>query len=229
MEQKELDTVHGYVRLNFGESYPKDIATIIYEFYLLRFDSKTLTNEEQTSLLDLLYKQLRRQEENVNMKAIGAKLLYRASEHRYSASKFHELCVNKGATIALFHTEYNHIFGAYLSVPYERNTEMSVTDSNAFLFSLRPELTISKLRHFVDRPRGEYAFTFSSHMGPIYGGAADIWIFDKCNTRQNGCQSTDESTFIFDPKTFTGSNGGDAGRNRFKVDEYEVFAISVSK
>ena len=46
---------------------------------------------------------------------IEPKLLYRASIDGYTASAFHAKCDNQGQNIVIVHTEFDYIFGAYLS------------------------------------------------------------------------------------------------------------------
>ena len=116
MEQRLRDAVYGYVRQNYeADNMIDDIVNIIYQYYLIRLASKILNVEEQSSFIDFLFDELKQQKENKNMNLINAKLLYRASDHEYLGSKFHELCHDKGATITIIHNEYDHIFGVYLS------------------------------------------------------------------------------------------------------------------
>ena len=46
----------------------------------------------------------------------GWKLIYRASEHDYTASSFHEYCDNKGPTLIVIKSSVGLIFGGYTSV-----------------------------------------------------------------------------------------------------------------
>ena len=132
MESRQRDTVYGYVRRNCtAQNMINDIIEIVYEYYLIRIASNILNAQEQASFLNVLWNALKQQKGNENIKSINTKLLYRASENEYSATKFHELCTDKGATITIIHNEYDHIFGGYVSKSWMKH---EVDDPNAFLF-----------------------------------------------------------------------------------------------
>ena len=48
------------------------------------------------------------------------KLLFRGSEHNFSAQNFHNLCDNKGATISIVKSEYEQIFGLYTDINWNK-------------------------------------------------------------------------------------------------------------
>eukprot|EP01048_Picozoa_sp_COSAG05_P019622 COSAG05_NODE_3122_length_2308_cov_1.486646_1_plen_138_part_10 len=66
-------------------------------------------------------------------------LLYRASEDGWEATKFHECCDNKGATVVLVKTSRGHIFGGYADASWRGFGERNISPSpgGAFLFTLR--------------------------------------------------------------------------------------------
>lgn len=63
------------------------------------------------------------------------RLIYRASEHGFSAADFHSKCDNVSNTLTVIKSSCNHIFGGYTSVAWDKSNAYK-TDSNAFLFSL---------------------------------------------------------------------------------------------
>ena len=48
------------------------------------------------------------------------KLLYRASEHEYSAESFHEYCDDKGPTLIVIKSSEGYIFGGYTTQSWDR-------------------------------------------------------------------------------------------------------------
>ena len=91
MDNKQRDTVYGYVRLNYKDGdMITDVIKIIYQYYLIQIASNIITQQEQTEFMDLLFIEILKQNGNENLKLMDTKLLYRASEQKYSASKFHE-------------------------------------------------------------------------------------------------------------------------------------------
>ena len=58
--------------------------------------------------------------------------LFRASEHNFSASAFHEICDGKAQTLTIAKTEYGNLVGGYSNVPWRnpKNWEYSEDPSN---------------------------------------------------------------------------------------------------
>jgi hypothetical protein len=63
-------------------------------------------------------------------------LLYRASRDTCSYDSMHSKVDNKGPTITVMTSFAGEIFGGYLSIPIDQNTEGRKGDFKAFLFSL---------------------------------------------------------------------------------------------
>ena len=64
-------------------------------------------------------------------------MLYRASEHNFTANSFHEKCENHGPTITIIESNFGNIFGGYLDVPWPTINEKSIKSRNMFLFLLK--------------------------------------------------------------------------------------------
>ena len=60
----------------------------------------------------------------------GWKLIYRASEHDYTASSFHEYCENKGPTLTIIKSSEGWIFGGYTSVNWSSDSIYSFETYN---------------------------------------------------------------------------------------------------
>jgi TLD len=53
----------------------------------------------------------------------------------FEATKFHELCDNKGATVSLIKTTENHNFGGFTTVSWDTSGNFK-EDKRSFLFSV---------------------------------------------------------------------------------------------
>ena len=51
--------------------------------------------------------------DHMPMKVLTLKLLYRGSKHGWEASKFHELCDEKGPTITVMRSKAGRVFGGF--------------------------------------------------------------------------------------------------------------------
>eukprot|EP00347_Sterkiella_histriomuscorum_P020489 403337604 len=66
------------------------------------------------------------------------KLLYRGSIDGFKASKFHQLCDNKGPTVIFMLSEYDLVLGGYASISLASPSDYKwCSDPSAFVFSLR--------------------------------------------------------------------------------------------
>eukprot|EP00347_Sterkiella_histriomuscorum_P018368 403345770 len=63
------------------------------------------------------------------------KLLFKGTTHGFTASKFHELCDNKGPTVCFIINDFGYVFGGYSSIPWT-SVWGPKSDKNAFVFSL---------------------------------------------------------------------------------------------
>ena len=101
-------------------------------------------------------------------------LLYRASEHKFSISKFHEKCKNHAQTLTIIKSG-NSVFGGFAPVPWNAKSEAGyVATTGSFLFSLK--------NPFNDPPavftakNTEYAMFINSAYGPAFGSGQDLAI-----------------------------------------------------
>ena len=184
MSQRQKDAVYGYVRLEYGDLFIKEIIDIIYEFYLLYIGSNILNSEEEESLINLLYDTIKSQKGYEKIKSIQTKLLFRASEHDYNSRKFHELCDGQGATVTIIHNEHDYIFGGYISESWPKILkygEKWSPDWNAFLFVIRPNCKCFELKE--EHKNSDYKEVIYSDItyGPVFGEGCDIFITDRCH------------------------------------------------
>ena len=223
MEEKQNKTVYGYVRNNYNGVYPEDIIKLIYMFYLLCIDSKIINDKGQSSLLNLLYDTLKGKEDYKNIKSMDTKLLYRASENSYLASKFHELCNNKGATITIARSDKDYVFGGFTSQSWEDKNAKNSTDPNAFLFAIRPNI---KVFGFTEPYKdGRKAIGHYRKYGPTFGNGTDIWIHNRCNIGENN--GAHPTTYAFKISEMFGGEDFAGASHYFKITDYEVFSVII--
>ena len=146
-------------------------------------------------------------------------LLYVGSQHEFKSRMFHELCDNRGPTISVVRTEFNHTFGFYTSVAWESSGNYKlIPNARTFMFKLLSEEQITKLDQ-----KGDSAdvFHYSSRMCATNHS---ILINDNANQVQNiGVFSTRQfqvpEGLTIDNKTFLG------GAQQFKISEIEVYLV----
>ena len=214
---RQKKTVYGFVRKRCDGLCIPEIIEIIFQFYLISIPSEILYENEQISLYNLLFETLKKQKEYANIKSIDAKLLYRASEHAFSADKFHECCDDKGANIVIIHNEYNYVFGGFTSKSWT-NKDVQIKDPNAFPFVVRP--TIQAFGFKESQINGEKAVWGYKDCGPCL---CDIWISDECNTKKKAISGTLSQTFRHTVRELCGSD------RHYKVREYEVFSVVIHR
>ena len=223
MAQRQLLAVHGYVRLHYHGQFITEIIDIIHEYYLIKIDSNILNSNEQISLINLLFDQLKKQKLDENIKGIDTKLLYRASEHKYNCKTFHELCDGKGATITIIHNEYDHIFGGYTNKSWPAKYG-SVPDPDAFLFMIRPSVELFECRKTYKNSGMIYG---GSSQGPVFGEGWDIYLWYGEATQTHGGGGIPKSFAYKSSKLFGGPHMKESMNSHFEVLDYEVFSVTI--
>lgn len=152
-------------------------------------------------------------------------LLFRASEHKWPlADKFHELCDGKGPTITIVRSEFKKLFGGYASISWSSNGWSSAPDS--FLFSLD-----NQTKQIIDKNE-KIAIRGNSNYGPSFGGNDLVLSYKGTDLFDSTRPNWSDLGFTYSlPKgMFFESDAAQsylAGSYRFKVEEYEVFAVSI--
>eukprot|EP00347_Sterkiella_histriomuscorum_P010303 403376820 len=139
------------------------------------------------------------------------KLLYKGSHHGFTASKFHELCDNKGPTICFILSESGQVFGGYTSVPWTSPYWMKNwvfksewrSDGPAFVFSLT-----NRTVHKQYKNQEKAVQHHSSKMCSFGDGDIDI---------QDNCDKNNHSSC---------SLGGISVEPKFRVLEIEFYSVN---
>jgi hypothetical protein len=146
-------------------------------------------------------------------------LLYRASEHGFSADDFHSKCDNHANTLTVIKTTNGNIFGGYTEQLWNHTIGYK-TDKNAFIFSL-VNIDRNPIKMKIKTPH--YAIWCDVSYGPFFGHY-DICILGGSNSNQNSLSDLGRS--YQHPTYAQGTNEAKcflAGSRNFRVSEIEVF------
>eukprot|EP01083_Nonionella_stella_P141336 435246_1 len=145
-------------------------------------------------------------------------LLYRASEHDFSAATFHEKCDNRGSTLTLVQSEQGYIYGGYTDVCWQSSGGWKYdTNRRTCVFLLRSQK--------ADQPRSwklkdeykQYEVYRVSDRGPRF---RNIIILDKCNkTNQSDAFVSSSYNSAPDDANIL------AGSQQHQINQYEVFLV----
>ena len=215
MESKQKDVVHGYIKGNYDGLFPKEIIDVVFGFYLIMFESKILSESEEVSLFFSLKEKFKKGQERI----MDIALLYRASEHEYSASAFHKLCNNKGPTLVIVQNDIDYIFGGFTNCEWKSDMSKDINKKD-FLLSVKPKVKLYGMNEAKMTSITRTIWRYPG-WGPLFGDGHDLWIATECNKRKNnGCNT---ATFDIVSKEFCGY--GD--NHTFLVQDYEVFSIKL--
>eukprot|EP01083_Nonionella_stella_P162464 533405_1 len=151
-------------------------------------------------------------------------LLYRASDHDFSASSFHNFCDNKGKTLVIIQAENGYIFGGYTHASWKIPKYKRQQRTDGFIFLLRSygndgEDQLRKWHLDTINNEIESELQEKDDCGPCF--ADSITILDECN-------ATDMN------EAYVGALFEDAPKEKetlsgtvnFRVLEYEVYQVS---
>ena len=178
-----------------------------------------LPEEKRNDALDFLGDCL------VSTKAKQLRLLFRASEHRFSAYEFHRHCDGVNHTLVLVRSAAGMTFGGYTPLKWRSGDGEYEEDESgqSFLFSL------DKMEHFALTDR-RYGIRRYKDCGPAFGGGCDLRLGDNCGGK-------DDEAWSYFPTSYSGNDKyekkagtwkelfGANSHNRFRVSEYEVWAV----
>lgn len=172
--------IFNFIRNHYETKHKRDVP-IALKYLMLKFSNKIIGCKLLTMKEDLnFFKALSTKLPSI----IRFNLLFRASDHKYSAAKFHKYCNDKGATISIIKSNYGSIFGGYTSKSWTWNDHY-VKDKDAFLFLIKSneklaELGCPLLLELEKNQTKNVIGCYHNH-GPIFGERRDVCIGDKCN------------------------------------------------
>ena len=115
-----------------------------------------------------------------NKEEIKCKLIYEAKKDGDSAKNFHALCDNKGPTLTFISTSDNKKIGGFLSKSFDGN-KGSITDKNAFLFSLNHNEKYPSLNYGIIQINDDFLKSEKNYYHPY----TCRYDFGKRNINQN--------------------------------------------
>lgn len=196
----ELITMY-FIRIYFEKKFDQNVPMAIKNLILIFSNksiigSKLLNFSQDLNLFHLLDKYI------AGCGIETFKLLYRASEHQFTAKSFHENCVgmDKLGQIVIIKSNHDTIFGGYISKDWTRipseltdddddDDELSTIrytdDKFAFLYLIKSdkeEFNKQCPMYFpIKWDQTKFAIGVDYKCGPIFGNGKDIYITDKCN------------------------------------------------
>ena len=203
--------ISNYVRHNYENKFGNHHIPIPLKYVMMKY-SNTITGSHLLSPHKDLECIQMFQLKLPNIKQFN--LLFRASEHGFSAQKFHSLCDNKGATIVIIKSKNGNVFGGYTSKSWISSDGFAWgRDEKAFLFLIEFGTECPLLFEIKER-KENVAVTYHADYGPMFGWNSDITILSKpkCLTWK----------YSYDYGKFDGHLDGD---NRGEIIDYEVFSV----
>ena len=215
-----------FIRTNYEKKHKQNVPMAL-KYLTLQFSNRIIGCKLLTIKQDLDF-----------FKLLSTKLppirrfnhLFRASDHKYSAAKFHEHCDNKPGTIVIIKSNWGNIFGGYTSKSWSSDKWKYVSDKNAFLFLIESNNESIQIKCPLLLELGtnqeDFAINCNPNRGPTFGIGADICIRDSCNKPMGEGQdhSSDNYTSQHSYDTpivhICGGNGP-----YFQVIDYSVFQI----
>ena len=204
-----------YIETNTNIHVPDSIINLIFKFHGFfggTFESNILTSSLDKIKLGIMVSKM------VNNQSIKLDRIYSGIKEDFSSSEFHSKCDNKGPTIILVLNEYNTIFGGYTSLSWINNDEY-YSDSNAFLFQLKPNMNI-----FHQKSNNNHSICARNTSICVFGDGDDLNISDACNKNKNSY--TYPYSFEFNTGyQLVGGNDESSKLIYFNVVDVEVFQV----
>lgn len=164
------------------------------------------------------------------------KLVFRASQHGFSADAFHRICDGLAPLYVLIQGQKGQICGGFTDVPWmvpssggqqpalsgsNSNKGRYIASDRAFLFSLVDTSGRMSPNRF-DIAKKTFALCYHYECGPIFGAGADLYVSDQCNLNDDSYSNL--------PHSYDGDDASPdslMGDYNFTVLEYEVFSLKL--
>ncbi|KAJ5067075.1 hypothetical protein M0811_13337 [Anaeramoeba ignava] len=153
----------------YREQYQKDLE---YQKQIKEL-RKPFSNSE--IIQDIEYIQTLKEWINDNDFFSKMNLGFSAKKDGFSAQNWHKAVDNKGKTLVIIKTKDNFIFGGFTQVGWQ-GKKGYISDSNAFIFSLRNDKGDRNPQKFtIKYGKEQYAIVDDSENGPIFGYSWRDW------------------------------------------------------
>ncbi|CAB4394926.1 unnamed protein product [Rhizophagus irregularis] len=205
----------------YKDLLPQDLLSDILRYHMvpnstpmLNFKSTRIRKVDSVlvkfNVFKLFMKWIEKKDNNYNGKIAPFQfiLLLRGTRDGFDASKFHQLCDNKGATISFARIQNSkQIIGGYNPLHWQQNSTYASTN-DSFLFNIpnTDNLDSAKISRCSNHNNAVY---YNSGYGPTFGNGHDLYT---------------------QGKTWYTSNGNSYPNNinlsgNYTIDEYEVFKV----
>lgn len=191
-----------------SDVYGSETSSVDVDDIYPNFDSEIVATEEmKRQILDQI---------TVNPGGSEATLLYRATQHGWSAENFHEFCDDSGSTLTIAKTADGRVFGGFTDIPWKSTSELRRVPGagNSFLFCIDERGSLHKFKCL----RPEHEVYHALYLFPVFGDGHFLYLEGRtgsCYTHSNAY----ETAKVGDPNTFL------AGSKNFQVVELEVYFI----
>ena len=111
------------------------------------------------------------------------RLVFRASEHNFSAGAFHRECAGAGPSLLLLRSTMGCISGGFTDVPWSlapSGKGRYLASDASFLFTLANLAGLPPAR--FDIKKKLFAVSHHPDCGPVFGAGADLFICDRADT-----------------------------------------------
>lgn len=148
-------------------------------------------------------------------------LLFRGSYDGYKHEDFAARCHNKGKTLCIIKSDTQKIFGGYTPIPWDPREDAKHFDNTSFLFSIRDDYKIVKLKSI----QGNFETIYDKNqLIEFYNG--DLRVLADCNIEQSYTSiSHYESPPGLAPNSDAAKYFLTHGNRSFIVQELEVYSI----
>ena len=176
---------------------------------LKKINSKILTTPEQFHFIEKLINE----DNNLTIKKLELKLLYRATRDGGSSLQFHKKCDDINNTITLVKTKTGYIFGGFTTKKWNGNEYKNDDKAFCFSFDLNKKYNSKKTNNSIYCSRG---------IGPCFGDAF-FWVNNNCFSE--GGVITEFNICYDNQKEKNEINNG---QQKFAIEEVEVFQTNLS-
>ena len=184
--------IFGYLRdqrfaAMIGQLIPKDIPMLIAEFYPICIDFTQNAFDLTLDEKELLTKWLRSQlldndEQEAQNKFLTSTLLYDSQNDGYKNQDYKTKCDKHPNKLTFVKTEYDHIFGGFISPITHSNYNEFFEDDKSFLFLLRSKFKDHTPKICKIEPKSaDKAYLGAPNLGPIFGEGEVAFLIDSKN------------------------------------------------
>ena len=233
----ELIVFH-YNRMQYESKYNMNVPVAL-KYIMIQFSNKIFSSKILSIKQDLDFFQLLTSKLNDKIAGKKLKLLYRSSEHNFTAKSYHKHCDGHRRTLTIIHSNYGNIFGGYAPCKLPIHGAQYLDNDGIFLFLIKSNDDLQPCPLIIDAGgvQNEPIVQYAASRGPQFHGDIKISIGDKCNDSPLA-----NSLFEFHLICYTSTTDGydckelinnntlcgartDDNRKLFKVVDYEVFEV----